>query len=119
MTIFSIVLQSLLILYYVFSGSAKIAGVKYWVDIFDNLRMPQWFRVITGIVQLVGAVVLVRGYWDADVIAWGAIWLGITMIGALLAHLRVKDSLGKTMPPVVFLLLIIVLTIMNADGLTV
>jgi uncharacterized membrane protein YphA (DoxX/SURF4 family) len=118
MTVFSIVLQSLLILYYVFSGSAKIAGVKYWVDIFNNLRIAQWFRVVTGIVQLVGAVVLVMGYWTADVIAWGSIWLGITMIGALLAHLRVKDSVGKTMPPVVFLLLIVVLTIMNADGLT-
>ncbi|SFB52133.1 DoxX-like family protein [Cohnella sp. OV330] len=119
MTVFSIVLQSLLIAYYVFSGSAKIAGVKYWVDIFNNLRIPQWFRVITGTVQLVGAVVLVRGYWDADVIAWGAIWLGITMIGALLVHLRVKDAFGKTMQPVVFLLLLIVLTILNAGGLTV
>ncbi|MFD2330845.1 DoxX family protein [Cohnella sp. GCM10020058] len=118
MIVFSIALQSLLILYYVFSGSAKIAGVKYWVDIFNDLRIPQWFRVITGIVQLVGAVVLVRGYWDADAIAWGAIWLGITMTGALLAHLRVKDAFGKTMQPVVFLLFIIVLALMNADGLT-
>lgn len=109
MTVFSIVLQSLLILYYVFSGSAKIAGVKYWVDIFNDLRLPQWFRVITGIVQLVGAAVLVTGYWASDAIAWGAIWLGMTMIGALLAHVRVKDSFGKTMQPVVFLLLIIVL----------
>jgi hypothetical protein len=50
-------------------------------------------------------------------IALGGIWLGITMLGAVLAHLRVKDSIGKTMPPVVFLLLIIILTIMNADGL--
>ena len=72
-----------------------------------------------GIIQLVGAIVLVRGYWAADVIAWGAIWLGIKMMGVLLAHLRVKDSFGKTMPPVVFLLLIIVLTITSADGLTV
>lgn len=100
-------------------STAKIAGAQYWIDIFNNLRIPQWFRVITGIVQLVGVAVLVRGYWAADVIAWGAIWLGITMTGALLAHLRVKDSIGKTIPPVVFLLLLIILIIMNADGLTV
>lgn len=77
MTVFSIVLQSLLILYYVFSGSAKVAGA----------------------------------------IAWGGIWLGITMLAACLAHIRVKDSIGKTVPPVVFLVLIVILTIIHADGL--
>lgn len=44
-------------------STAKIAGAQYWIDIFNNLRIPQWFRVITGIVQLVGVAVLVRGYW--------------------------------------------------------
>jgi len=119
MTVFSIVLQSLLILYYAFSGSAKVAGANYWVDIFNHLAIPQWFRVITGFVQLVGAAVLVMGYWKEDAIAWGGIWLGVTMLVAVLAHIRVKDSFGKTVPPVVFLVLIVILTVMNADGLRV
>lgn len=88
---------------------------KYWVDIFNNLKIPQWFRIVTGLVQLVGAAVLVVGYWNADAIVWGGIWLGITMLVALLAHIRVKDAIGKTMTPVVFLALIIILTILNAD----
>jgi uncharacterized membrane protein YphA (DoxX/SURF4 family) len=117
MTVFAIVLQSLLIFYYVFSGTAKVAGAKYWADIFNNLGLPQWFRIVTGFVQLVGAAVLVIGYWNASAIAWGGIWLGITMLAAVLAHLRVKDPFGKTIPPVVFLVLIILLTAMNADGL--
>lgn len=118
MTVVSIILQSLLVLYYVFSGSAKVVGAKYWVDIFNSLKIPQWFRVVTGFVQLIGAAVFVIGYWKADAIAWGGIWLGITMLVAVLAHIRVKDAFGKTMTPVVFLVLIIVLTILNADGLT-
>lgn len=117
MTVFSIVLQSLLVLYYAFSGSAKVAGAKYWVDIFSHLGIPQWFRVVTGFVQLVGAAALVAGYWYGDAIAWGGIWLGVTMLAALLTHVRVKDSIGKTMPPVVFLALIVILTVLNADGL--
>jgi len=117
MAVFSIILQSLLILYYVFSGSAKIAGAKYWADIFNNLGLPQWFRVVTGFVQLVGAAVLIMGYWVEGAIAWGGIWLGITMLAAFLAHIRVKDSIGKSIPPVVFLVLIVVLTVMHADGL--
>lgn len=117
MTVFSIVLQSLLIAYYVFSGSAKIAGAKYWVDVFNNLKLPQWFRVITGVVQLVGAAVLIIGFWYAGAIAWGGIWLGVTMLVAFLAHIRVKDSFGKTVQPVVFLALIVIVTMINADGM--
>ncbi|WP_276354839.1 DoxX family protein [Cohnella caldifontis] len=118
MTVFSIVLQSLLIAYYVFSGCAKVAGAKYWVGIFDNLKIPQWFRVVTGFVQLIGAAVLILGYWKEDAIAWGGIWLGITMLAAFFAHVRVKDSIGKSAPPVVFLVVIIILTILNTEGLT-
>ncbi|GIO27957.1 DoxX family protein [Ornithinibacillus bavariensis] len=117
MIIFSIVLQSLLVLYYVFSGFSKVIGVKYWVGIFNNLKLPDWFRVVTGMVQLVGAAVLITGYWIEGVIAWGGIWLGITMLVAVLAHIRVKDSIGNTMTPVVFLALITILTIINADDM--
>ncbi|WP_127592932.1 DoxX family protein [Paenibacillus lautus] len=117
MSIFSIVLQSLLILYYLFSGSAKVIGAKYWVDIFNTLRLPQWFRIVTGFVQLLGAIVLIIGYWVEGAVAWAGIWLGITMLLAFLAHIRVKDQFGKTVTPVVFLVLIIILTMINADGL--
>ncbi|MEC0204581.1 DoxX family protein [Paenibacillus lautus] len=117
MSIFSIVLQSLLILYYLFSGSAKAIGAKYWVDIFNTLRLPQWFRIVTGLVQLLGAIVLIIGYWVEGAVAWAGIWLGITMLLAFLAHIRVKDQFGKTVTPVVFLVLIIILTMINADGL--
>ncbi|CAM3394771.1 DoxX family protein [Paenibacillus lupini] len=117
MTILSIVLQSLLILYYAFSGGAKISGAKYWVDIFKNLEIPQWFRVVTGIVQLVGAAALIMGYWYDWMIVWAGIWLGITMLLACLAHLRVKDPINKTAPAIVFAVLIIILTAINSDGL--
>lgn len=40
MTVTTIVIQSLLILYYLFSGTAKVVGAKYWVDIFQNLKIP-------------------------------------------------------------------------------
>lgn len=94
MTVFSVVLQSLLVLYYAFSGGAKIAGVKYWADIFKNIGLPQWFRVVTGIVQLVGAALLIIGYWYAGAVAWAGVWLGITMLLACLAHFRDKNIIS-------------------------
>ncbi|MGP4082913.1 DoxX family protein [Pseudalkalibacillus sp. R45] len=117
MDVISIILQSLLAAYFLFSGSAKVVGAKYWTDIFDELRLPQWFRAITGFVQLIGAAVLVIGYWYGWVVVWAGIWLGITMLMACLAHLRVKDPFGKTAPAIVFLVLVLTLFIMNANDL--
>lgn len=117
MSVLSIVLQSLLTLYYVFSGIAKIAGAKYWVDMFKHLELPQWFRVVTGFVQLVGAVVLIIGYWVAGAVACAGIWLGITMLLACLVHFRVKDPIGKTAPAFVFAVINIILIIIKADEL--
>lgn len=117
MSVLSIVLQSLLTLYYVFSGVAKIAGAKYWVEMFKHLGLPQWFRVVTGFVQLAGAVVLIIGYWFTGALAWAGIWLGITMLLACFTHFRVKDPIGKTAPAFVFAVLNIILIIINADNL--
>lgn len=117
MTILSIVLQSLLTLYFIFSGISKVVGAKYWVEMFEHLRLPQWFRVVTGFVQLVGAVMLIIGYWSSGAVAWAGIWLGITMLLACLAHIKVHDPIGKTMPAFVFAVLNIVLITVNADKL--
>lgn len=70
MSIFSVILQSLLVLYYVFSGCAKIIGAKYWVNIFEQIRLPQWFRAVTGSVQIIGTSLLIIGYWIGGSVAW-------------------------------------------------
>lgn len=117
MTVFTIVLQSLLIAYYIFSGIAKLFGVKYWTDIFESLKLPKWLLGVTGGIQLIGAAVLIVGYWNTGAITWGAIWLGITMLVACLMHVRVKDTLGKTAPALLFIVLNITLFAMTADKL--
>jgi len=117
MSIISVILQSLLVLYFAFSGCAKIAGAKYWVGIFEQIKLPQWFRVVTGFVQLIGAILLVIGYWIGGPVVWAGILLGITMIFACLAHIRVKDSLGKTAPALMFAVLNIILVLLNSDQL--
>ncbi|MGP4039739.1 DoxX family protein [Gracilibacillus sp. D59] len=117
MTVFSFILQSLLAAYFVFSGCAKVLGAKYWTDIFDNLKLPQWFRIVSGIVQLIGAVTLIIGYWYGGVVVWAGIWLGITMLVACLAHLRVKDTFGKMSPALVFFVLVITLFMIKVNDL--
>ncbi|MCC3373863.1 DoxX family protein [Cohnella sp. REN36] len=117
MTVLSIVLQSLLVLYYVFSGTAKVIGAKYWTDMFQHLGLPSWFRVVTGLVQLLGAAVLIAGYWYAGAIGWAGIWLGVTMLAAFLVHLKAKDPIGKSSPALVFAAINIALIVLHADQL--
>lgn len=90
MNIVSIVLQSLLILAFVMAGSGKVAGSKMHVDNFKKWRLPQWFRVVTGLVEIVAAAVLVVGYWEPSWAAAGALILGVTAIGGILVHIREK-----------------------------
>lgn len=48
MYIVSLVLQLLLIFAFFFSGLGKIKGAQMQVETFAYLRLPQWFRVVTG-----------------------------------------------------------------------
>jgi putative oxidoreductase len=102
MNILSIVLQSLLLLAFLMAGMGKVAGSKMHVEGFKHWRLPQWFRVVTGIVELVGAVALIIGYWEHSWIAAGSLLLGVTAIGGVITHIRVKDSF-KQMFPIVLL----------------
>ncbi|WP_298958078.1 DoxX family protein [uncultured Methylobacterium sp.] len=93
------VLQVVLALAFLGAGGAKLTGVPMMVESFDRIGLGQWFRIVTGLVEIVGAVaLLVPGY-----ALFGAIWLAITMAGAILAHLLVLPT--PAAPAVVLLVL--------------
>lgn len=117
MLIVSIILQSLLILAFLLAGASKIAGAKIQVEAFKHLGLPQWFRVFTGLCQYAGVAGLIVGFWYPGVTAWAGIWFGIMMLLACLAHLRVKDPIGKATPAFVLAVVAIVLLFINADAL--
>jgi len=90
------VLQGLLAAMFVMASLGKVSGAKAQKDTFNHLRLPQWFRWITGLVELVGAALLIAGYWNTDLTKAGALVIGITAIGGTAAHLRVKDGMKQT-----------------------
>lgn len=113
----TIILQSLLVLYFVFSSIAKMAGAKFWVETFDHLKLSQGFRAFTGFVQLVGAIGLIIGYWYSGMIGWASVLLGITMLVACLAHIKVKDSFSKIVPALLFAVINIILIFITAGDM--
>jgi putative oxidoreductase len=70
------------------AGSAKLAGVPFMVDLFQQIGLGQWFRVMTGVVEVAGAVALLI----PGLASIGALWLGGTMVGAVATHLFVLHT---------------------------
>src|SRR3984893_5146665 len=65
-------LQGIIAAAFLAAGFAKLAGVPFMVDLFAQIGVGQWFRVVTGVVEVIGAVALVF----PGLASIGALWLG-------------------------------------------
>lgn len=96
MEILAYILQGILALLFLMAGFGKVTGSKMHVEGFKHWGLPQWFRIVTGIVELAGAVLLIIGYWVPASAMAGALILAITGVGGVITHIRVKDSFKDT-----------------------
>jgi len=92
----SIGLRALLTLAFVGAGGAKLAGAEMMVQTFDAIGVGQWFRYVTGFIE-VGAAILL---WLPRRQVLAAALLGATMVGAVLAHLFILGA-AEGIPAVV------------------
>ena len=76
------------------AGMAKLAGVPQMVQVFDAIGAGQWFRYVTAIVEITGAVLLLV---PAAGFA-GGLLLACTMLGAVATHLLIIG--GNPLPAV-------------------
>jgi putative oxidoreductase len=81
-------LQIVVALAFVAAGAAKLAGAPFMVQLFDQIGLGQWFRVVTGVVEIFGAATLLY----PRSASFGGLWLGITMFFAVLTHLFVLHT---------------------------
>lgn len=81
-------LRVLLTLAFAAAGIAKLMGVPMMVETFDAVGVGQWFRYVTGIIEVGSAILL----WVPGFQAIAAGLLLCTMIGASIAHLTVLSS---------------------------
>ena len=92
MAVVAIALQSLLALVFLMAGGTKLLGIQMQVENFKRYGYPQWFRLVTGAVEVTGAVGMVVGVWVGQVAIAAGFWLGITMIGAVYTDLFRRGS---------------------------
>lgn len=90
------IIQILLAIMFVMAGLAKVTGDATMVENFEKIGLGQWFRVLTGVVEMASALLLV-----VPKLNWaGAGLLVATMIGASVAHFTVLG--GSAVPAMVF-----------------
>jgi putative oxidoreductase len=81
-------LQGIVAAAFLAAGLAKLAGAPFMVGIFDQIGLGQWFRIVTGVVEVTGAVALLI----PGLASIGGLWLGGTMVGAVATHLFVLHT---------------------------
>ena len=91
--------QSLLALVFVGASSAKLLGNPEMIALFTAVGIGQWFRYVTGILELTGAVLMVVPRTRSV----GAMLLATIMLGAIAAHLFILH-VPPTAPVVLFFL---------------
>jgi putative oxidoreductase len=77
------VLQILVGACFVAAGGAKLAGAPMMVEIFDHIGVGQWFRYVTGIVEVTSGIML----FVPRAAVFGATLLTATMACAICVHL--------------------------------
>jgi len=105
------ILQILLAAVFLAAAGAKLAGVPMMVQVFDQIGVGQWFRIVTAIVELAGAIALLV----PGLAGLGALWLGATMFFATLTHLAILHT--SAMPAMVLFVLTIFLAWLRRDQL--
>ena len=104
-------LQGILAAAFLAAGVAKLAGAPFMVDIFEQIGLGQGFRIVTGVVEVTGAVALLI----PGLASVGALWLGGTMVGAVATHLFVLHT--SPVPAIVLGLLNAAIVYLRRDEL--
>ena len=68
---------------FIAAGGAKLAGAPMMVAVFDQVGLGQWFRLVTGLVEIIGAIALLV----PATAALGGVLLAVTMVFAVATHL--------------------------------
>ena len=89
-------IKALLTLAFLAAGLAKLSGVEMMVGTFEAIGVGQWFRYVTGAIEVAGAILL----WLPGLAGFGAGLLTATMTGAVLAHVFI---LGPSAVPALVL----------------
>lgn len=72
---------------------------------FRAYGLPTWFMYLIGTIKVLAATALLAGIWIPELIIPSATVLAVAMLGAVLMHIKVKDSFQQTAPALLMLVM--------------
>jgi putative oxidoreductase len=82
---------------FLLAGTLKLAGIQMEVDLFATVGIGQWFRYVTGLLEIGGAI----GLFVPAVATYAALLLATVMVGAIATHLFIVG--GSPLVPILLL----------------
>jgi len=73
---------------FLMAGGSKLAGVPAMVGLFDAIGLGQWFRYVTGVIEVTAGLALLV----PSAAVYGALLLIPTMLGAIVTNLFVVPA---------------------------
>lgn len=95
---------------FLLAGGNKLAGNEQMVQLFDAIGVGQWFRYVTGGIEVVGAI----GLLVPAAARFAAPVLGVTMVGAALTHVVILHNSPAI--PLVLLVVVGAITWIRRNG---
>ena len=83
---------------FLLAGGSKLLGASAMVALFNTIGIGQWFRYVTGLIEVGAAIALLVPSFAV----FGALALVPTMVGAVLTELFIVGD--SAVPPAVLLL---------------
>jgi len=97
-------LQVVVAALFAFAGGSKLAGAPAMVALFDGIGVGQWFRYVTGLIEVASAIALLV----PALAPFAALLLVPTMLGAIATHLFIVG--GSPAVPILLLLASLAIT---------
>ena len=98
-------IRILLAVVFFLAGSGKLVGLPMTVQMFDTIGVGQWFRYLTGTLEVAGAV----GLLVPSLVGFASLGLAAVMVGAIIAHFTaLKDGFMFLVPTTLLALLVVV-----------
>jgi len=97
---------------FLLAGGSKLVGAPPMVALFNAIGIGQWFRYVTGLIEVGSALALLVPF----VTVYGALALVPTMIGAIVAELFIVGD--SPVPPAILLVAVAVVVWARRHELT-